>query len=141
MAHPTGKANLYKIPTSKDSPGNVLSTIYSLKRLKMTAIKNLTPHPIHIVDAEGNVLKTIASDGLVRLKAITVDAGFTVEDVKVTKTQFGEPEGLPEYEFGVFYIVSQLVKSALPAREDLLVPAEVVRDSNGNIVGCRSLGI
>lgn len=104
-------------------------------------IKNFTPHPIHIMDAEGNVLKTIASDGLVRLKATTVDAGFTVEDVKITKTQFGEPEGLPEYEFGVFYIVSQLVKTALPEREDLLVPAEVVRDSNGNIVGCRSLGI
>jgi hypothetical protein len=39
-----------------------------------------------------------------------------------------------------YYIVSQLVKSALPSRNDLLVPAEVVRDASGNIIGCRSLG-
>jgi len=40
----------------------------------------------------------------------------------------------------VYYIVSQLVKSALSGRADLLVPAEVVRDSSGNIIGCQSLG-
>lgn len=107
----------------------------------MTSLLNYTPHPIHIVDGEGNVLKTIESSGLVRLKPFTVDAGFTVEDVKITKTHFGEVQGLPPYEFGVFYIVSQLVKTALPQREDLLVPAEVLRDTNGNIVGCMSLGI
>lgn len=107
----------------------------------MGTLKNLTPHPIHIVDADGNVIKTIPSSGLVRLKATTVDAGPIVDDVKITMTQFGEPEGLPEAEDGVFLIVSQLVKSALPKRNDLLVPAEVVRDASGNIVGCRSLGI
>ena len=40
-----------------------------------------------------------------------------------------------------FYIVSQLVKSALPNRSDLLVPAEMVRDEKGMIIGCKSLGI
>lgn len=40
----------------------------------------------------------------------------------------------------VYYIVSQIVKSALPERHDLLVPAEVVRDEMGNILGCKSLG-
>ena len=40
-----------------------------------------------------------------------------------------------------FYIVSQLVKSALPNRSDLLVPAEMVRDEKGAILGCRSLGL
>ena len=107
----------------------------------MGHIKNLTPHPITVIDESNNIIQTIASDGLVRLKSTTVDAGFTVDDCKISKTVFGEPEGLPEYEFGQFYIVSQLVKSALPDREDLLVPAEVVRDENGNIIGCRSFGI
>lgn len=32
------------------------------------------------------------------------------------------------------------VKNACPVRKDLLVPAEVVRDADGNIVGCKSLG-
>ena len=40
-----------------------------------------------------------------------------------------------------FYIVSQLVKSALPNRSDLLVPAEMVRDEKGAIIGCKSLGL
>ena len=107
----------------------------------MAHIINKTPHPIHILDDENNTIMTFESSGSIRLKASTVDAGFTVDDIKITKTVFGEPEGLPEYKLGLFYIVSQLVKSALPNREDLLVPAEVVRDDNGNIIGCRSLGI
>ena len=105
-------------------------------------IINMTPHPIHIVGDDSSVIKTIPQSGnLIRLSASTVDAGFTVNDVKVTKTVFGTPEGLPEYSLGTFYVVSQLVKSALPTREDLLVPAEVVRDNNGNIIGCKSLGV
>ena len=102
---------------------------------------NYTPHPITIVSSEGQVLRTIQSSGLVRLKASTVSAGMSINDIPVTKTEFGEPEGLPDFVEGTYYVVSQLVKSALPHRKDLLVPADVVRDSNGNILGCKSLGI
>ena len=107
----------------------------------MAKVLNLTPHPIHVVNAENNVVKTFQSDGLVRLKATTVNAGFIVDGVPVTQTEFGEPVGLPEFKVGTFLIVSQLVKSALSDRIDLVVPAEVVRDTTGNIIGCRSFGI
>lgn len=107
----------------------------------MKTVKNLTPHPIHVVNAEGAVLKTFESDGLVRLKATTVSAGFTVNGVPVTQTEFGEAVGLPTFQEDTFLIVSQLVKSALSDRTDLVVPAEVVRDTTGNIIGCRSFGI
>jgi len=107
----------------------------------MSVIKNMTPHPITILDESNNVIRSIPSDGLIRLKANVVFAGFTVDGVNITKTEFGEPEGLPDYEFGKFYVVSQLVKNAFPERSDLLVPAEVVRDENGSVIGCRSLGI
>ena len=63
-----------------------------------------------------------------------------VMGISVTRTVFGEPVGLPEPEVGTCYIVSQLVKNALPERDDLVVPAEVVRDADGNIIGCKSLG-
>lgn len=106
----------------------------------MTKILNYTPHPIHICGDDGTVLRTIQPSGLVRLKAMTVSAGH-LDDVPVTTTQFGQPEGLPDYQTDVYYIVSQLVKSALPARSDLLVPAEVVRDAQGQIIGCKSLGL
>lgn len=108
----------------------------------MSHLINMTPHPINICDAEGVIIKVIpASGNLIRLAQFTVPQTFTVDDIPVTKSTYSEPNGLPEYELGTFYIVSQLVKTACPDREDLLVPAEVVRDSSGNIIGCRSLGI
>lgn len=107
----------------------------------MTQVKNFTPHPISVVNAEGETVKVFTPEGLVRLKATTEPAGFEVDGVPVTKTVFGEPEGLPEPQEGIFLIVSQIVKTALPQRADLLVPAEVVRDSEGKILGCKSLGV
>ena len=102
---------------------------------------NMTPHPIFIVK-DGEVIISIPATGnLIRLTSNTVDTGIRVNGIAITTTQFGEPIGLPDMSEGKFYIVSQLVKSALPNRKDLLVPAEVQRDSNGNIIGCLSLGI
>lgn len=106
----------------------------------MTQIKNYTPHPISICNNAGDIIRVIQPEGLVRLKAVTVPAG-EIDGILVTRTEFGQPEGLPDFKEGTFYIVSQLVKSALPSRPDLLVPAEVVRDEKGNIVGCKSLGL
>ena len=137
---------------------------------------NLTPHPIHILGEDNQIIRTIESSGIVRLKTSTVITGEVVDGITITTTIFGEPEGLPEleqstclgncrgeYDEGGFacpwfngeksgcglghnrpkryYIVSQMVKSALPNRKDLLVPADVVRDKQGNILGCKTLGI
>ncbi|MFP3155808.1 hypothetical protein LQZ18_15540 [Lachnospiraceae bacterium ZAX-1] len=98
-------------------------------------IINATPHPINIIGGE-----TIPVSGIsIRLKSDTV-ACEPIGDIPTTTTKFGKCEGLPIYQYGTFYIVSQLVKSANPLRSDLLVPAEIVRDSEGKIVGCKSLG-
>ena len=103
---------------------------------------NMTPHPITICDDAGNILRKIMPCGRwIRLSRITVSAGFDVDGIPVTKTTFGYPIGLPPYEEGVYYVVSQLVKNTLTDRQDLLVPAETVRDERGRIIGCRSLGI
>ncbi len=103
-------------------------------------IINKTPHDVTIVDYNNNIINTMKSSGQIRLAAITKKVG-TINNVPISKTEFGEPEGLPEFKKDRYYIVSQLVKKALPNRTDLLVPAELVRDDNGNIIGCRSLGI
>lgn len=116
------------------------SFINSLNKTNVTQIKNYTPHPISICNNAGDIIRVIQPEGLVRLKAVTVPAG-EIDGILITRTEFGQPEGLPDFKEGTFYIVSQLVKSALPSRSDLLVPAEVVRDEKGNIVGCRSLGL
>jgi len=106
----------------------------------MMEIINKTPHPINIVDNEGKIIRTIEKDKVpIRLASKTVQVG-KINNIPISETKFGEPTGLPESVKGVFYIVSQLVMNALPHRTDFLIPAEVARDNEGNIIGCRSLG-
>jgi len=102
-------------------------------------IVNMTPHPVNIIDGEGNEIARFESAGQIRLAATTVQAE-PIAGIPTSRTVFGAAEGLPEAIEGTWFIVSQIIKSALPDRTDLLVPAEVVRDSDGQIVGCRSLG-
>jgi hypothetical protein len=129
----------------------------------MADLINLTPHAITIVNENNSVLMSIPPSGkIARLKANTEKLVTLNNGVPLSHTVFGSPTDLPDEltsEFGdydndwseqdddyystprTYYIVSQLIKTAFPKRQDLLVPAEVVRDDNGVIIGCRSLGI
>ncbi len=60
--------------------------------------------------------------------------------IPLTKTRFGEVEGLPEPKEGVIYIVSNIVAQAVPHRDDVFFPDDLVRDENGKVIGCRALG-
>ena len=105
------------------------------------SVVNKTPHAVNIVDENGQVVRTYEKgDSQIRLAFKTIQDVPLADGTPTSKTEFGEPEGLPDFQEGIFYIVSQLVKNALPNRSDLVVPAEVARDSAGNIVGCKSLG-
>jgi hypothetical protein len=104
-------------------------------------IKNLTPHAINVCDDNGKVYLTIEAEAVPARLKVRTELVQLFDTIRITKSVFGEPEGLPDYQEDVYYVVSQLIKSAFPERMDLLVPAEVVRDTNGNIVGCKSLGI
>lgn len=48
---------------------------------------------------------------------------------------------LPVEREGVYYVVSTLVQNAYPDRNDLLIPAMLVRDAAGNITGCMKLAL
>lgn len=109
-------------------------------------IINLTPHDVNIV-REGKVIATIPASGAVaRLATDTAICGgvevngFTIP---LTKTIFGRVENLPEEKEDTILIVSQLIKNSPECqnRTDLVVPTEMVRDDDNNIIGCRSLGI
>lgn len=108
-----------------------------------TMIINMTPHDVNIIDARGNILKTFEPSGnLIRLSAKVERYGkFGNLPIPKSRTIYGQAEGLPDRADGIYYIVSQLVKNALQYRTDLVVPAEVVRDEKGNIIGCQSLGL
>lgn len=106
--------------------------IAALKPIEERII-NLTPHDINIVDGE-----TFESQGSARVKVESkcIDSKC---GVNIYNTQYGEVEGLPEQKKGTYYIVSMLVKQALPKRNDLFSPSGLVRDEQGRIIGCKGL--
>lgn len=104
-------------------------------------IINKVPHPIYILDEENRVLHTFPkSNGMIRLAQVTNLIG-DINGIPISETVFGAPDKLPLFKLNTFYIVSNLVKTALPDREDLLTPSNIVRNEEGVIIGCLSLDI
>ena len=104
-------------------------------------LKNFTPHNVVIVMNESTKI-VIPSDGIARVtETKTVTPSIDVDGVIIEtfKADFGEVENLPPQEDGVMVIVSAMAASAAKDRNDLLVPGELVRDNDGNIIGCKSL--
>lgn len=105
---------------------------------KQGIILNYTPHTVNIIDQEGNQIQDFPSQGEARCQQTTKAVGV-IGSVPITSTTFGEVTGLPKETEGIYYIVSRLIRQALPQRMDLLVPNDMVRDETGKIIGCRSL--
>ena len=103
-------------------------------------IINKTPHPVIVISEDGQIVTFEPVAPAIRISSSIKDAG-EIAGIRVTKSVFGDAVNMPEQIEGVFYIVSQMVKTAFPERKDLLVPSEVVRDNNGAVIGCKSLGI
>jgi hypothetical protein len=99
-------------------------------------IKNLTPHALTLVSETGT--ETFPSEGLARCAQATQSAGDH-EGIPLVNTVFGAVDGLPDPEPGVLYVVSALVRAAVPSRTDVASPGDLVRDSAGAVIGCRCL--
>lgn len=63
----------------------------------------------------------------------------TIEGVDIYENVYGEVTGLPEFKEGVYYVVSAMVRQALPHRKDLLSPGQLIRSEAGQPVGCLGL--
>lgn len=98
---------------------------------------NLTPHEVCFVTESGNVVVP-ASGTLARVSTSneTID---NIDGIPVKKTVYGEVEGLPNPEANTVYLVSSLVASRVNNRDDVLVPADFIRDEKGVIIGAKSL--
>lgn len=103
-------------------------------------IVNLTPHTVNIVTADGAPL-TVAPSGQVARVSQSLRQVGQWDSIPLVQGTFGEVVGLPPQEDGVLLIVSALVRAALPARVDLASPAELVRDAEGRVIGCRALEV
>lgn len=106
-----------------------------------TKIINLTPHKVTIVNDDNTIKAEFESQGIARCSQQTTLVG-NVSGINITSTVFGDVTDLPDEKPNTFFIVSRLVLNACKGiRSDLLVPNEVVRDDNGNIIGCKSFAI
>lgn len=104
-------------------------------------IINKTPHAVYVLNEDGSILRVFPkSNGMIRVAEIVTDIA-PIDGIPISSTSWGETNDVPEYIEGTYYIVSQLVKNALPERKDLLVPKGAVRDDKGNVIGCTRLDI
>ena len=103
-------------------------------------IFNHTPHRVRCVDENGNE-QVFEPEGIVPRVSQTSSFVRHVNGVDLWESCYGEVQDLPEAHPDTFLIVSAIVKIACPARSDLLSPGELIRDSEGKVVGCKGLRI
>ena len=102
----------------------------------MSAVRNLTPHAVAIA---GGVTYAPDPAGPARVTATFAGADRLGDGTPLLRAAYGPVQGLPAAEPGTWLIVSRAVAAACPGRGDLLVPADLVRDAAGAVVGCRGL--
>ena len=107
-------------------------------------IKNLTPHAINVMNKDNDIVATIPSGGIARASQKT-EFSHMLDRFYIVRNTYGEPEGLPEYEEGVYYIVSLITANSARAcgrtTNDLLLTSDLVRNEQGQIIGCREFAI
>lgn len=104
-------------------------------------IKNLTPHMISMVNENGEVVRQYPSEGIARATQSNIQVG-EIDGIPLMETSFGETIDLPEYQDGVYIVVSIITANAAKANgrrvDDLLITTDTVRDETGRIVGCKA---
>lgn len=109
---------------------------------KPPAIINLTPHAINIVVAPGAPTLELPPSGLVARVTESMEEVVPSplgKDCPVFRATYGEVEGLPAPLGGAVYVVSAMVRAAVPNRKDVFSPGKLIRDENGQPIGCQGL--
>ena len=117
----------------------------------MTALINLTPHPVHLLPIGAGKPRVFPprpreDGGPARVAEQATPAGRIQvafdPQFSIVEVAYGEVTGLPDPDplGAIAYVVSRMVAEAAPHRGDLYFPMDVVRDEQGQIMYARSLG-
>lgn len=98
---------------------------------------NLTPHTVNIITNDGELILE-PSGNLARVSTVEESDGI-LDGVEIFRLTYGSVEGLPDPVEGTHYVVSKMVRDALPERPDLFYPTRLIRDETGRIVGAGGL--
>lgn len=106
-------------------------------------LKNLIPHEVKIYKLNGTAcdLDVVieGSDLVARVSCEYIKVDKKVDGIDLYRPVFGEVTGLPEYSEGVYLLVSTMVREALPLRKDLVSPGQLLRNDEGQVIGCLGL--
>lgn len=106
----------------------------------MTTIKNLTPHAITFVSENGEPILVIETSGTVARVSVKTETIGEFAGIPMTKSVYSDVVDLPDPQPDTVYVVSSLVAQRCTDRNDVFIPNESVRDEQGRIIGCKSLG-
>jgi hypothetical protein len=123
-----------------------------MTRFGHDTVLNYTPHRVNLILPSGSI--PFESVGVARCAEVTSPLNpmtlaplfshwdlpatqYESQQVTLVSKRFGLVTGLPDATDFRRYIVSQIVADALPDRDDLLVPHDIIRDAAGQVVGCR----
>lgn len=101
-------------------------------------LRNLTPHPVHIVDADGTTILDLPAAAMAARVAQHVTETGSVCGVPIHTVTYTGVTDLPDAADDVLLIVSRVVADHTP-RHDLVVPDDEVRDARGHVIACRAL--
>lgn len=106
-------------------------------------LKNLTPHEVCIYKLNGTVpdLDVVieAGEEVARVSCEYIKVDKKADGIDLYRTVFGEVTDLPDYEEGVYLLVSTMVREALPLRSNLVSPGQLLRNDKGEVIGCLGL--
>ena len=103
------------------------------------SIINLTPHQLSIHTPQG-VVAAPPSGEIARVSSSRRKVG-EFEGIELWNTSYGEVTGLPEPAEGTLYVVSGMVRGAVPSRLDVASPGELLRGPDGQPIGCGGLNV
>jgi hypothetical protein len=110
--------------------------------IKMTKIKNFTPHSITLICGHSPVVIEPEAEPARIISESKMDPEISGLPVVVRPcTSTCTVEGLPDPENGVILLASSMVAeaSAATGRTDVYAPDQLVRGEGGAVVGCRGL--
>nr|DAM67600.1 MAG TPA: hypothetical protein [Caudoviricetes sp.] len=106
-------------------------------------LKNLTPHEVKIYKLNGTTcdLDVVieASESVARVACEYIKVDKKVDGIDLYCPVFSEVTGLFDYEEGTYLLVSAMVREALPLRNDLVSPGQLLRNDEGQVIGCLGL--
>lgn len=103
-------------------------------------LANLTPHKIVIFGGgESIVINPSGQTARVAIEQIFNNEMSKLLKFPVAQQVTGNVIGLPEFKPKTFLIVSLAVRQAKSERKDLLSPGDLVRNKDGQPIGCMGL--